>query len=286
LYVWSGGAAAAPVLPEPACLASAGSSSRMMTQMILPGDIAVAAAPYKRGGSVDEWVGVAVTYASDGVVYGASACVDVNGGTASVNDPTCGALGVDNGEDLATEREERRGSRDKQYEQDAPPAAPLPLWVGAAPSIALLPLAATSPLAGGALAVLSVNGEGYCANAEAHNKNAFVGLCDQVPSKGSGGAYLNYAYGSLGAWTAALLSSKPFAAGGPCTEGLAAGMFAMGSDPSAVLFEGDAGDVQVGVAYEGLGAGAADPLACGVALAAEGAVKVAGWPVAAAVFEV
>ena len=60
----------------------------------MPGQLSVAASLYKRGGSIDAWAGVAAVYAAGGHVYGASACVDITGGTVSVNDPSCGAAGA------------------------------------------------------------------------------------------------------------------------------------------------------------------------------------------------
>ena len=134
--------------------------------------------------------------------------------------------------------------------------------------------------------------------------------------------YLNYFYGTLSGW-AGDLTSPPFPATGfgasPCSVRLAQGMFGMGSRPSPALWLRDAASsgsrssrssrssaaagvaamgaaaeatveasagvaVEGAVAYSGLGNGATDPVNCGVAVAAPGALKLAGWPLSQPVF--
>lgn len=274
LRTWNGSS----VLPAPACIVAEGAA----LGPISPGNLSVAGVGYSNASTGAPLVAVAVVYSdAHATVYGAAACVDVRASAVSaLNDPTCGA-GL---ADLEAPRPAHALAGTSQ---------PLPLWVGSRPQVALL----ASPAPGGGVAVLSVHGSGYCANAEAHNKDANTGLCDQPPVANSGGAYLNYAYGGLAGWTEALLlaaaqtaasESGPAAAAAgvsygasPCSLTFAAGMWGMGAGPSPALWhDASTGAVAGGVAYEGLGRAVADPLSCGLALPSPGDLRLGGWPLA------
>lgn len=293
----SGGKALLPGSILGACLVSEGPSPALGPI----GNISVAGAVYTRGGSIDTWAGFAVVYtmpasasgSAGSTVFGASACVDLSSDAGvTINDPTCG-VGP-----WSTFQPQTGGNGT---------TAPLALWSGSAPSVTVLavPPAGGSGGGGGGMAVMVTHGEGYCANSEAHNKDANTGLCEQLPvvSSGARGAYMNYAYGSLGAWTQALLDttlnvstvSLPYAAS-PCSSLLASGMYGMGGHPSPVLWlqpvrpssaDGGVvhlpGTVRLAAVYEG-SLTTDDPLSCGAAVPAPGAIKLAGWPLAQSFF--
>lgn len=261
LYSWS---LEEPLLPS-TCLVNVTGIFGDQVPIIQPGELSVAAVAVSGSAKA---VAVAATYASQGIVYGASACINLNDFTVTVNNASsCGAR-------LAPPTQSSSPST----------RAPLSLWVGARPSVAMLPGDA------GEVKVFATLGQGFCANSEAHNKNAAQGLCDQVPTANSGGAYLNYAYGSWLGWTSGLLEASATGrmAGNPCSEHLASGMFGMGSSPSAAMWaetdtESNQPQIRAAVSYVGLDA-ASDPGGCGVATAAPGTLKLAGWPLAQSYF--
>ena len=80
--------------------------------------------------------------------------------------------------------------------------------------------------------------DAYCWNSETHNKDAAVGVCDQVPTSTPG--VLAYSYGMLHDWTRFLTN---IATAGPiieqwitpCNNALLHGTFALGSRPAVAL---------------------------------------------------
>jgi hypothetical protein len=274
-----------PSLPTALCLADRTPALPSIASL------RVSASTFVRGGSIDLWAGVAVVYAGDvngstaaeeSWVFGASACVDLTAGSATANDASCGSSS---------------SALSSAHPSTTASFPPLSLWPGASPSLSLVALPPTPPLNAGSLAVFTAHGAGYCANSEAHNKAADVGLCDQPPVANSGGAYLNFYHATLAGWTSALLAAQSEGRGwvGPCSVNAASGMFGMGLGPMPSLFlEEDApggdGGVRVGaaVAYTAATDGTApskDPLSCGAASGVPGGgIKLAGWPLAQGYF--
>ena len=153
--------------------------------------VAVGAAPYVLGGSVDARVAIAISYAARGFVFGATACaIDAQaGGGAGINNPACfdgGALV--NGSQLL----------------------PLTSHVGTQPAIKLSSLQ-RSPSGGTPLLVLAAHSNASCPNSEAKNKRADIGLCDQPPVWSAGAPYLAYSYGEAADWTRQLLAAVALA---------------------------------------------------------------------------
>jgi hypothetical protein len=156
-----------------------------------------------------------------------------------------------------------------------PLQAPPPLYVGDSPSIALAPAAGGGPL-DAAFAVVS--GGGYCANTEARNKEADVGLCDQPPAGNASARNLNYHTGSVAGLLAAL-AAGPLPTGvaaSPCSAVVATGTAGMGARPAVALAVTAAG-VEVVAALEGNDGSGGDGGGCGAADTAVGVAMVLGW---------
>ena len=97
---------------------------------ILHGHLSVAAALYPAtGASQSAVIGVAVTYSVMGVVYGASACLDLSVGSLKVNDVQCGSQ--------SKKGAHRRMPVDDEH-GDLALLLPLQMWVGSAPSVSFI----------------------------------------------------------------------------------------------------------------------------------------------------
>jgi hypothetical protein len=279
--------------------------------------IAAAAGAAGAGGAAGAAVvSVAVVYAVNGTVFGASACLEPGPGldaaAVTVNDPAgwgsaarrrqgkrrdaAGAADADGGGSPAAAAADPVGS-----------TQPLPLYVGTNAGVAL----AAAASAGGEPALVVAIGGSSCLNSEAANKAAGVGLCDAMPPRpatrsATGTAYLAYVGGGLGAWTSQLLGDEPGVwradgTGGasPCSRLTAAGMFGMGRSPAPALLlrksleshseaveAASTGSATVasfvahlGAVAEGRGSTVPDPDGCGAALpTAQGALVLSSWP--------
>ena len=172
----------------------------------------------------------------------------------------------------------------------APPAATpqaITVGVGTAPDISL----AQQPVSGAA-AVALVWSDAYCWNSETHNKDAAVGVCDQIPTSTPG--VLAYSYGTFSDWAGFLAQAA--AAGAPvvqqwitpCDSALLHGTFALGSRPAVALVPQNR-SVQIANAaatqtlaflhvHEGFPIHGKDVGSCGAPVPRQGELVSGGWP--------
>lgn len=189
---------------------------------------------------------VVLTFSSAGVIYGATACVV--GGAIVVNPNGPCASAADAAADAA-----------------APPP-PLPFHVGEHVAVAL------ALDSGGDVLVFEAHDRGYCPSTETRNKQPFPKLCDQRPHA-SGGAYLNWQWARLPAFTAMLLSGR---GASPCSDAVLHGCFGMGSMPAVALAPAS-GLPTLAVLHTGTSASEKDPDGAGPPLPFAGLV-LDGWP--------
>lgn len=278
--------------------------------------LSVSAALYALPADGSPALAAAVSFSANGTIFGATACaslaaplvgsfsgaVGAASSTVVINDPfTCFGAAAQSSADA------RRSAAGDTGLPAPGTAQPLVNHVGSQPGVIVQALTSGTDVgtlpAASSLLVLESHSNGYCPNSETHNKEADVGLCDQVPLPNAGGAYVNYNAGPLTAWAWQLLqrdgrwmadpSTWPGAS--PCSLTMAHGMVDMGAHPAPLLMVSpSASATQAGasstggsaatavyavLALEGAGtagAGVADPLLCGAANNATG-LRLDGW---------
>jgi hypothetical protein len=244
--------------------------------------VAIAAAAFVRGGSVDVQVTVALVYSNGNAIFGATLCAPASApanGDVRVNDPDCF------GELRASE------SLLPRTAWAYPPGtnASLTLYVGSAAGVALAARPSGGPEGGDTIGVLALAAGSHCANNEADNKRDDVALCDIVPPAG-GSAYVSYHAGSLQGFAAVLLGAEARWRGdatggaGACSGLLATGMVAEGgaAAPAPALARGPRGFEALALVEGAAGVAgrpAADKRKCGADMAAPDDVLALSFPV-------
>lgn len=279
----------ATVAAAPVCVvaATAATEANVSAAAVSAGGLSVSLVEYSSPVDGSPALAVAMSYSANGTIFGATACASIVATSVAatvVNDPlTCFGSSSP--------------GRPRGGDTPAPGTVePLINHVGSQPGVTVQALQAGGGLPSAlSLLLLESHSNGYCPNSETHNKEADVGLCDQVPLRNAGGAYVNYNAGPLHAWAWQLLqrddrpmsdaSSWPGAS--PCSLTMAHGMVDMGAHPAPLLLTAATAPPSVFavLVLEGAGTagvGVADPLLCGAANNATG-LRLDGWQLPTAI---
>jgi hypothetical protein len=229
--------------------------------------LSLSMAPFTIPGSIDSRVAVFVSYSASGYVFGATSCAldSSSGGEFGLNDLACfdgnyGPVG-DNSTQTA-----------------------LLSHVGSSPSLSVIK---TGPHS---IGVFEIHSNSSCPNNEIDNKREDIGLCDQLPVRNSGAAYLAYSYGDAFEWAIQLLNagfmSSPSGSFTTwpglsiCSSSVAHGSVGTGEFPGAALVKQPNGSgINVAIVLQGVES-TKDPLDCGVSSSPapdEAPLRLIGW---------
>ena len=246
--------------------------------------LSISGALYSSSAPAGTLLALAVSYASGGTVFAATACSPLPA-TPGSSWPQAAAILLNSPLQCfaASGSDARITSPHSAWAYPPGTAAPLPAFPGSSGKVSVFPTAAAEGggSLGGGLGVLLAVGGSDCPNSEPRNKNDRVALCELQLSPPPGGSpYLSYLTGTLQHLGVVLQGGESGpAVGRHCSQLVAAGSVGMGGAPGVAGWYSEARQGgEVLVVYEGVDTGS-DPNQCGASAGGEaGAVKLISWP--------